>query len=501
MGTRRDSKFRNIVSKVCKWFDMKKMSLFAVLLLFTTMLPIWYLAFYARPSGDDYGYSMFTRQTWVQTHSLIEVFKTGLETTKSMCNTWNGDWFTVFLFTLMPEVFVTYSFWIVPISMTGFVIAGTICLAHEILVRRLGVKWYEGLMVASVILIASYQYIPSTAIGMYWYVGVIHYMLPHAIALFLLVFLSKFERTGKNRYIVYSAIGTIMTGGSSYFSTLLLFMIYAMVMILCVKRFKKILYLFVPLVTGGIALYFQITAPGNAKRGGTGFGFSTGRIIETIWESFVKSVVSIGEYLRDKTPIFILFLVLAVLVWECFRRMECPFKFRWPGLFVIVMYGLYAAMYAPELYAQVEVSLGPATMEYFTFVLVAVAALIYVEGWLAGRLKEKPFDEVKYCKCIVLPVICLSLLLVVVVRGTVYESVFCRSYEYVASGQADDFKEQIASQMEILLDNSVKEAYLCPINDQQGPLMHMPVTEDPDAFTNWAVAGFYGKDKVIMITE
>ena len=75
------------------------------------------------------------------------------------------------------------------------------------------------------------------------------------------------------------------------------------------------------------------------------------------------------------------------------------------------------------------------------------------------------------------------------------------SYVYISSGQAEDFREQIASQMEILLDDSIREAYLVPINDDQGPLMHMPVTTDENAFTNWAVKCFYQKDKVVMITE
>lgn len=74
-------------------------------------------------------------------------------------------------------------------------------------------------------------------------------------------------------------------------------------------------------------------------------------------------------------------------------------------------------------------------------------------------------------------------------------------YDYVSSGQAEDFRKQIASQMEILLDDSVKEAYLVPINDDQGPLMHMPVTEDEEAFTNRVVRDFYRKDRVVMITE
>lgn len=71
--------------------------------------------------------------------------------------------------------------------------------------------------------------------------------------------------------------------------------------------------------------------------------------------------------------------------------------------------------------------------------------------------------------------------------------------EYVTSGQAEDFRDQINSQMKILLDDSIKEAYLVPINPEQGPLMHMPVTTDENAFTNRVVRDFYRKEKVVML--
>ena len=35
------------------------------------------------------------------------------------------------------------------------------------------------------------------------------------------------------------------------------------------------------------------------------------------------------------------------------------------------------------------------------------------------------------------------------------------------------------------------------INDEQGPLMHMPVTVDPDNYTNYVTAKFYGKQSVV----
>ena len=38
----------------------KLMAVLAILVFGASMLPIWYLAAYARPSGDDYGYSALT---------------------------------------------------------------------------------------------------------------------------------------------------------------------------------------------------------------------------------------------------------------------------------------------------------------------------------------------------------------------------------------------------------------------------------------------------------
>ncbi len=492
-----------IMNRMFKRLDTKIMALIIFIMFIFSMIPIWYLAFYARPSGDDFGYSANSHIAWVNTQSVFEVLKAGMETTKSMLATWNGDWFSVFMFTMMPEVFIPYSFWIVPLFMTAIVILSTYYFAHEILVNRIGMKWYESLMAASIILFAFYQFIPSTAIGMYWYVGAMHYMMPHAVVMMLLGFLSKFERSSKYRYIVYSVIGAVMIGGSSYFSTLLLFMVYMMAWILCCKRNKKIFWTVIPFICGSIAMVIQIMMPGNAVRGGSSFGFSVYKIFGTIIQSLIQSVVRIGEYFVDKTVIFALFFVLALLMWRCLEKAEHLISAKYPGVFALFMYSIYAAMSAPEIYAAVEVSLGPATMQYITFILAVTASIIYVEIWMINKKLEKASlrEEgiTRYFAGITLTVVLLCAIFVFFNRGVLKNSVFYRSCEYVFSGRAADFKNQIASQMDILLDDSVKDAYLCPINDDQGPLMHMPVTENPESFTNRVVARFYDKNKVVMI--
>ena len=101
-----------------------------------------------------------------------------------------------------------------------------------------------------------------------------------------------------------------------------------------------------------------------------------------------------------------------------------------------------------------------------------------------------------YHKCITVPAVFVCLVLCLVFRGNLKDSLFYSSCSYIASGQAADFKEQMESQERILRDDSIKEAYLCPTNPEQGPLMHMPVIKNPEAFTNRVVGNFYGKDMV-----
>ena len=74
-----------------------------------------------------------------------------------------------------------------------------------------------------------------------------------------------------------------------------------------------------------------------------------------------------------------------------------------------------------------------------------------------------------------------------------------RTLDYIVSGRAADYKEQIELQRSVLLNESIKDVVLPLVNDDQGPLMHMPLMEDPNAWTNTVTKLYYGKDSVVAI--
>lgn len=481
-------------------------------LFLLSMLPIWYLARYARPSGDDYGYSGLTHAAWKGSHSLLEVGRAAVETVKRNYVGWNGDWFTTFLFSLMPEVFVPWSFWIVPLVMTAAVIAGTFFFMYEICVRVMKLPVRDMLIFTSLLLLAGYQFIPSTAIGMYWYVGATHYMLPHAAGLAGLACLSRFLRTRRLRYLIWLSLCAFMVGGSSYFTSILLFLMLPAAGILCWRRCgRRVLLLLIPFLICLTGFVIQCKSPGNAVRGGQEFGFSISLAVFVVFESLWNGLLTIGIWMREKTLAFLLLLVIALFGWESMYGVveKTDRRFPFPLFFVGLMYGCYSAMFAPVLYSDgfdsIGVSRGPETIQYFTFLFAAAFSILYCEGWLAYRWKKKrgealrSFMTDRYRLCVLFPALLLICLILVPGRGMLRDCVDKQVFDYVRSGQAEDFRAQIASQMEILLDDSVREAYLVPINPEQGPLMHMPVTADEDAFTNRVVREFYGKERVVMV--
>ena len=91
------------------------------------------------------------------------------------------------------------------------------------------------------------------------------------------------------------------------------------------------------------------------------------------------------------------------------------------------------------------------------------------------------------------------MLMLLICRSDMKETTTWQCYDYIASGQAADYKAQMEQFLELLSDDSIQDVVLPAINDQQGPLQHMPVTSDPSAWTNTTVRNYFGKKSVVAI--
>lgn len=695
---------RKRVEAVGRFLSVHKIAVLAVIFFILMLVPVIVLTYVNRASGDDFSYGAYTHAAWVTTHSLSEVWNAIERTLHQYYYGWQGTWFSIFLFSLQPEVFSDSAYVIVAPFMLFLWIGSTFFLAKEVLVKRLhfGKSYY---VTATILfLLISIEYIPSTKSSIFWFNGCAHYLVPFAMCQVLMVLLVRFVdacrsgkacadkmttagQTGTDRT---SAAGTASTGdaaravsaddrkktsgadampphtgveataddfeetitveeyraasvnmvkdfvgilvlmtllGGSNYQAALFAVIACLYAIVgggfsgispegCEDRFseqkhrkcggwtlqgnKKILLLLFPLITELLGLAVSMKAPGNKVRGGEGFGFSVGKALETVGQSFLQGITDIGGYFIDKPIVFIGLLALLFVLIEGFidakltlnesnRRDVSEYltafkvnrethqtdietdratgtKITQRMIGILAAFCMYCAMQAPTVYAGVEFSSGVYNMNYQCFLLFAVVVLVIMADVIAelfathihqkhmhadsaqegfdmtdfaqegfevansvkegaasnGYISEEYFfareqlRETEYADAkksyilredllvnrfhlyIFLPGMILCCILVLLCKGNLKSSTTYKCLTYITSGQAADYKWQMDLQTQ-LLNTGETDVVLPFINNEQGPLMQMPVTDDPTSFTSSTTAQFYQKNSVVAM--
>ena len=503
---------REKYDKLCRFLSINKIAVFMGIIFLVSLLPVCYLSFVNRASGDDLGYGTYTRIAWMSTHSLLAVAKAIGRTIRQFYYGWQGTWFSIFLFTLQPEVFSDRAYVIVAFIMIFLWTGSTILLFREVLVRKCGFDKGSFWLVTVLFLLISIQYIPSTKSSIFWFNGCAHYLIPFAMCQLLFYFLLRYGDSFKTKYFIAILIIMTLLGGANYQAALfaLIISVYSGMVSWITRRNKKILLLTVPIITEMIGLIISMKAPGNKVRGGEDFGFSAGRAINTILVSFRQGATDIGSYAANK-PLVIVGLVLLFLIIQegAVKRKSGTEqkesnidrkKKKWFAAGIIAgAWCLYCAMQAPTVYAGVEFSSGVYNMNYQCFLLMSMTVFLALAELLAEYLIYQKHLSSEYIhKVAVIPGFLLCAFAIIVCRGTIRNSTSWKCIEYITSGQASDYKWQMDLQTS-LLETDEPDVVLPFINDDQGPLMQMPVTDDPDSYTSSTTARFYQKNSVIAM--
>ncbi len=499
---RKNSKWMQIYNKICEGLSTKRISYLAIAFFVLMLLPIAYLSFVNRATGDDFSYGVYTREAYLASHSLVQVFKAALRTIRQYYYGWQGTWFSIFVFSMQPEVFSQKAYVIVAFLMTFLWCGSTFLLFRELLVKRLQVEKWSYRIITIIFLTVSIQFIPSTRSAIFWFNGCAHYMLPFAMCQLLVCQLLKFKDTYCSRYLISICILMTLLGGSNYQAALfaLIAAFYTGAADFFQKKNKKISILFLPIVLELIGLIISMKAPGNKARGGEEFGLSFTKAVWTIGASFVEGFRDILLYITEKPLAFVgLFLLFLFLLEAAAKRKETG-KIPYPVLSVFALICLYSAMQAPALYADVDVSGGVYNMNYQVFLLMMGGILLILAEAIVKYSRQKGKENLqKTYHMIVIGGMVFGMVLLLIFRSDVKESTFYQSVEYIRTGQAADYKEQMELQTKLLMDENIQDVVVPFINDVQGPLMHMPITEDKEAWTSRIAGEFYHKKSVVAM--
>lgn len=485
----------------------KRNILFLLILWFVlSLLPLLWLAPINHATGDDLGYGRLTHEAWKETHSLAEVAKAAGKTVHDYYYGWQGTWMTVFLFALQPEVFSPGAYIIVPFLMLALWLGSTWILCRYVLVKKAGFSGVSFGILYLLFAIAGIQFVPSTKSAIFWYNGTVHYIVPYAISLLSIYFYFRFmdEEKGKGAgSYVKLTVCLALLGGGNYQAALLAPMIIVLLG-LCwwgdEKKRNRILVCIFPLLLEIIGMLISIKAPGNKVRGGEDFGLNVFLAMKTILDCFIRGTVQIWQYITGHPLLILFFAAAAAALWYMTGEEGEKRRYSHPGLFVIFSYCIYCAMFAPEIYAGVEVSGGVYNMYYYIFLFMVFGDIIYLTGAIRNRTAYRTGNR-RDEKIMILAIVFAAAGYLFIFKGDLKSTATFRSLEYISSGQAADYKKQMEYQMSVLLDETIKDVVLPEINNEQGPLMYMPLTENPDEFTNSATGLYYNKDSVIAVPK
>lgn len=485
----------------------KKIVIFMLALFAISLLPIIYCSFFDYATGDDLWEGAAAYRVLVNHGSVREFFQTVFEWAKGDYVSWEGNWSSIILWCLEPSIWGEKVYCITPWIALVSICGGTCYFLFYYLKKYLFCESSFILMVSVVVSFMLIQYMPNVRNGIFWYTGMVNYIVPYGLCLAAFVWIDKFIEKGKKRYCAGTALIFAYLGGAGYTPIVLAFEISFLFIIMKIFTHKeqksgRVYWLFLPLILLMVGFFFSAISPGNAVRGGESYYFSLMRVGETILQCLKQGALGGITWCLSVRPLFLLIPFLMIAIWEQVDIMKSELKFEHPIFVTGLLFLISCSMYAPGIYSQSEVSGGVVDNIYFVFLMVYVFEIIYLTCCV-----KKWFMKSQYCS--------ISKERLEEIRVFIFlgEIVFCIIFgrhlignmadytciNFIKSGQLKDYEYQMKERLAILHDPKIEEVVLPEMNDEQGPFMHMALLDDSNAYTNRATARFYGKKSVVAI--
>jgi len=480
-----------------KWFG-----LFLALAAILT-LPAVAVAFYARPSADDYVYA-------AQTHAVIQqygvdwlrIFSAAWEANRYFYENWQGLYVSGFLLALQPGIFGGAWY-----GVTFFCVTAPLffCFwgSFSLVLRRLlpGQKRWP----AALAVLFTYAYIqglPNQVEGLYWFNGAMNYIPFFALTALNtgLLFDLQFS-TGKRRMAELTAscaLGLVISGGHHVVGLLNMLLLLLAVLVGLKRRSG---WLLCPFFAGLSGMLFNLLAPGTRVRVS---GFASASLPEAVVKSFILAALQFVRYLDVPllcllallTPVLLLIVKNEALPASLFRRPWIP-----PAVTFVL---LWAMLFLPS-YTMGGIGAGRLiNVVWLVFVLgVSVSCGAFL-GWLV-RLRGVSFAGLKKFRYWPMAAAALLVCMACIGGNTTKEGLqnrYATSLEAVwelGQGGPQRFAAALDAREAALSDEETADVTIAPLKEEERPalLFFTDVSPGPDM---WGLTPYYNKNTV-MITE
>lgn len=483
-----------------------------ILFLLILLLPAAVVAFYARPSADDYVYAARTHAV-VQQYGfdLPRLLKAAWETTVYFFQNWQGLYVSGFVLALQPAIFgnrwygLTFLCVLVPMFLCLYGCIKLLVFRLEPAQKRMP------LALSALLLFAFVEGMPSPVEGLYWFNGAMNYLPYFSLTVLnmgLAVTLCTPQRLSvKRQYsmmIASVAIGLIIGGGHQVVGELnLLLLLFLTVVSVRNRNFR----LCPALAAAFLGLLINVTAPGTQVRSG---GLAGAGLGEAIVKSFLLALMQWIRWLD--VPLLCLLVLLALPLHHLAQSKAVSdrlFRFPWAGpagTFVL----MWAMIFLPS-YTMGGIGAGRLlNVVWMTFVLGLMVSEFLFLGW-TERIQGTSlshFERFLEKRSSIVAGVMASMLVCMACIGshTVKEgqdNYFATSLEAVyelASGKAPAFARALDEREALLNDSSQPDVAITPLSEEEYAwlLYYTDVSVGPD---RWGLTPYYQKDSVVVVAK
>lgn len=477
-----------------------------VIALIIVVFPLLLVAGYNYPLADDWSYGTLGYHALKNGEGFFGVIRASLTTVKSSYVSWEGRFVNSFFASLQPGIWGERYYGVVAWLMIGIVIVSELYLCNTLLKKYAKEKavWLSiPIMVPSLML--QFLYSPAPEENIYWYTGAVNYTFVYGLSLILLALFLKLGSDEYKRgvYIWRAAVAcilAILVGGDNYSTSLSSFLTLFFLSALFLFFDRRAFYRtwFVTAIVG-ISLLICIAAPGNMVRLNGSYGGVIGKK-QAIWMSLQYSL---RTFYTESFKIRIALLILLILpfLWRAVKSME--FSFRFPALFTVMTFCLYASQLTPTMYVEKGVYSGRLMgILFFSYHVWLVGNVGYWVGWLSRRTNKMMETLGRIWGRLDKYLLVYCVLMALLFAREIDRSGGGRSrhtYQSWKAGQPQQYAKEWEERLAVLHDDSVKEVCFPPLS--VNPIMKYTDLQPEDGYiwVNSACAQYYDKDEIRVV--
>ncbi len=483
--------------------SMKLLAIGAVLFLLVVLFPIVRIMTNCVPWYDDFSYGRFAKHMWEIKHSFGDALNGAFTNVKQSWYSWQGTYTSCFFMSMMPAIWGTDKYVLGLWFVLAVLILGVFCLVHVLLkeVIKSNDKWanlaVQALVAATVVL-----FMRSAIEGFFWYNSAVHYTAMHGFGMLFIAGLLKLiyakSKWSIGLLIAGSLIGAVMVGGANNVTVLQVGLVVLSILGFgLIFRNKNVLRIIPAGVVYAVAMYMNLSAPGNARRMQHYLGLKLS-VPEAVLRSFQSAFTHFWDFTGLRTFVIVAFMV--PVAWYLVKKSK--FTFRYPALVAIWSFCLYAAGFAPTMYTMGHALLGRATnMVKVSFQLLLFINLFYLLGWFCRYLEKKGMGfhlKNTWCYHVITAIIMIVIFVAEPNKGGMYSS-YC-AYYFVHTGEAYNYYQEYLDRVEICESNE-PDVIVRPYVFKPWLLCLGDLSGDPSYEPNYFMALYFGKNSIVCIEE